>query len=71
MTSPLTMPPRRIDHAATTRPPRPAAVTYIDDDPHCFVCSRHTDHWGEHDDLVDAGLATYGPDGSVYPTRTA
>lgn len=25
----------------------------------CFVCSRPTDHRGEHDDLVDQGLASY------------
>lgn len=25
----------------------------------CFVCSRPTDHRGEHDDLVEAGLASY------------
>lgn len=35
----------------------------------CFVCSRATDHWGEHDALVDAGLAEYHEDGSV--TKTA
>jgi hypothetical protein len=54
--------------------PRPAPVeptpVVIVDDPHCFVCGRHTDHWGEHDDLVDAGLATYGPDGSVYSVKS-
>jgi len=25
----------------------------------CFVCSRPTDHRGEHDDLVEQGLASY------------
>jgi len=25
----------------------------------CFVCNRCTDHVGEHDDLLDAGLAEY------------
>lgn len=25
----------------------------------CFVCSRATDHRGEHDDLVEQGLAVY------------
>lgn len=33
---------------------------------YCFVCSRLTDHFAEHDDLVEAGLAKYGEDGSVY-----
>lgn len=28
-------------------------------DEYCFVCSRATDHRGEHDDLVEQGLATY------------
>lgn len=36
-------------------------------DPHCFVCHRHTDHWGEHDDMVDAGTASYDDEGNVYP----
>lgn len=27
------------------------------EDAHCFVCGRHTDHWGEHDDLVELGQA--------------
>lgn len=37
----------------------------------CFVCSRPTDHRGEHDDLVEQGLASYGVDGdpSVYSER--
>lgn len=30
----------------------------------CFVCSRPTDHRGEHDDLVDQGLASYD---DTYP----
>lgn len=38
----------------------------VDADPHCFVCSRHTDHAGEHDDQVERGEAFYGRDGSVY-----
>ena len=25
----------------------------------CFVCGRATDHFAEHDDLVDAGKAVY------------
>jgi len=37
-------------------------------DPHCFVCSRHTDHAGEHDALVAYGLAEYEADGSVVKT---
>ena len=37
-------------------------------DPHCFVCSRHTDHFAEHDALVDAGLAEYESDGTVVKT---
>lgn len=40
----------------------------LEDDPHCFVCGRHTDHFAEHDALVDSGLAEYGQDGSVYRT---
>lgn len=27
--------------------------------PYCFVCSRPTDHVGEHDALVAAGMAAY------------
>jgi hypothetical protein len=49
--------------------PQPvSAATRIiqNDDPHCFVCGRHTDHFGEHDDLVDAGKAVYYDDGSVH-----
>lgn len=38
-------------------------------EPHCFVCGRHTDHYGEHDALVAAGLAEYDlADGSVNRT---
>ena len=33
--------------------------TYDLAEPHCFVCGRHTDHFGEHDDLVEAGVAAY------------
>ena len=33
----------------------------------CFVCSRCTEHVGEHEALVEAGLATY-EGGSVYKT---
>lgn len=39
-------------------------------EPHCFVCSRHTDHWGEHDDMVEAGTAYYTPEGDVWLTGT-
>lgn len=35
----------------------------------CFVCGRCTDHWGEHDDLVEAGLAEYRDNGSVAKTE--
>lgn len=38
-------------------------------DPFCFVCGRCTDHWGEHDDLVEAGMADYKLDGSVVKTE--
>lgn len=42
---------------------------YVEEhEPHCFVCGRHTDHWGEHDDMVDAGTAYYTPEGDVWPT---
>ena len=34
-------------------------------EPFCFVCGRCTDHWGEHDDLVEAGKAEYRDDGTV------
>jgi len=36
-------------------------------EPHCFVCGRHTDHFAEHDDMVAAGQARYGEDGTTYP----
>lgn len=49
------------------RPVRVEAAPIVEDDPHCFVCGRHTDHFAEHDDMVEAGTATYGEDGSVYP----
>lgn len=41
----------------------------VQDDPHCYVCGRHTDHFAEHDNLVEDGFATYGDDGSVYRTE--
>lgn len=72
MSSPLMMPTRRADHAADVRHTRPTGHRFIApveaDDPHCFVCHRHTDHWGEHDEIVEAGLAAYAADGSVYRT---
>jgi len=37
------------------------------DDDHCFVCSRHTSHYAEHDDMVEAGTAYYDG-GDVWPT---
>lgn len=38
-----------------------------DDYEFCFVCSRATDHRGEHDDLVEAGKARYDEiDAMVY-----
>jgi hypothetical protein len=51
---------------------RPAHVepndAFLDiNEAHCFVCRRHTDHFGEHDGLVEAGLALY-KGGSVYRT---
>lgn len=51
------------------RPERkPEVPVWIEEaDPHCFVCGRHTDHWGEHDDMVEAGTARYEDDGSVFP----
>lgn len=37
-------------------------------EPFCFVCSRCTDHFAEHDSLVALGLASYSEDGSVDNT---
>ncbi|GAB2734568.1 hypothetical protein GCM10027273_11830 [Nocardioides pakistanensis] len=45
------------------------AFVDVDPDPHCFVCRRHTDHFAEHDALVEAGLAQYTSDGSVHRTE--
>lgn len=74
MPSPMMMPTRRADHAADVRYARPTGHRFIapsvEDDPHCFVCGKHTGHFAEHDELVEAGLATYGNDGSVYRTAT-
>lgn len=48
----------------------PEQVVRAYDDPwdvaFCFVCSRATDHFAEHDDLVEAGLAFY-EGGNVWP----
>ena len=36
----------------------------------CFVCSRPTDHRGEHDDLVEQGKASYDrTSGTVFSIR--
>lgn len=45
------------------------AFAVMEDDPHCFVCGRHTDHFAEHDNLVEAGYAQYEDDGSVTWTE--
>lgn len=37
-------------------------------DTYCFVCNRPTDHFGEHNALVEEGLAEYRKDGSVVRT---
>jgi hypothetical protein len=37
---------------------------------YCFLCSRCTDHSGEHDALVDEGLAEYETDAEGYWTGT-
>lgn len=64
---------RRLAYTSTTgdaprsAPVDPSPVGGYDDEAHCFVCGRHTDHWGEHDDLVEAGKARYEDNGSVYP----
>lgn len=46
-----------------------AAWDLADPEPFCFVCGRCTDHVGEHEALVEAGLARYSGDGSVYKTE--
>lgn len=39
----------------------------IERDPYCFVCSRPTSHYAEHEWLVAAGLAEYDAEnGSVH-----
>lgn len=43
------------------------ASSMWEDQDWCFVCQRPTDHWGEHDDLVEEGKASYDPTyGVVY-----
>jgi hypothetical protein len=53
-----------IRYTSTTGVGRPdwsrGGVLIEESDPHCFACRRHTDHFGEHDDLVALGLVTYG-----------
>jgi hypothetical protein len=49
---------------------RPEPVmAVVEDDAHCFICGRHTDHFAEHDNLVEAGYARYEDDGSVTWTE--
>jgi hypothetical protein len=38
---------------------------------YCFVCNSCTDHFGDHDDLVEAGQAIYALDGSVLTADLA
>lgn len=79
--SPLMMPRRKTDLApaivayttTTGDAPRDARATsnlpvYDDYTPYCFVCRRVTDHAGEHESLVEAGLAEYGDGGTVRRT---
>ena len=37
----------------------------------CFVCNRPTDHRAEHDDLVEAGLASYDPEEGIVRSHGA
>jgi hypothetical protein len=46
--------------------PERVEIENVWDQPFCFVCSRCTDHFAEHDDMIEAGTAEYGADGSVY-----
>lgn len=74
MASPLNMPKRRNDHAhSVVRPILVSTPVFDYDEDHvafCFVCSRVTDHWGEHDGLVAAGMVRYAANGNVYRTET-
>lgn len=47
---------RTIDYSATTY------------DDFCAVCGRHTDHFAEHDDLVDLGWASYETTTTYFTT---
>ena len=40
-------------------------VLNFDLDPFCEVCGRVTDHVGEHDDLMSAGMIDYNHGGHV------
>jgi hypothetical protein len=64
---------RRLAFTSETGVERPVRVEVWDnveeDDPHCFICSRHTDHFAEHDDMVEAGYAQYESDGTVTWTE--
>lgn len=60
----------RLAYTSETGAVRPEpVVAVVEDEAHCFVCGRHTDHFAEHDDMVEKGFATYGEDGSVYWTE--
>lgn len=65
--TPLNMPHRKTVLTAVA-PPAPAPRPEDTYEPYCFVCSRPTDHVGEHEALVEAGLASYDRDGSVRRT---
>lgn len=56
------------DAPAATFTEADVEIGFYVDDAHCFVCGRHTDHAGEHDDLVAAGMAAYEKDGTVVKT---
>lgn len=59
---------RRVSRSAST-----SEDALPEQDPYsewCSVCSRATDHTGEHDGLVEAGMAVYGPGGAVSKTET-
>jgi hypothetical protein len=69
-------PRTRLAYSTTTGVTSPAAQVPMEvwdnveeDDPHCFVCGRHTDHFAEHDDLVEQGFARYESDGTVTWTQ--
>lgn len=63
---------RRLAYSTSTGDaPKAPEVRWDDpqDDPFCFVCARCTDHFAEHDDLVEQGLAEYREDGTVIDLR--